>query len=369
MDSRNHQIRVAVGSSDTSVAWRLVYWSPRAHLRHLPALLSRVRVARAAQPRSVLDRTPPVTVRVGQTGVLTEAGQFIGLDRGYFHEQGLNIESSRFDSAGAMTPLLATNQLDVGSGATGAGLFNAIAGGIPIKIVGPQSRHDVGASALWIMVRRDLIDSGRFSGYSDFRGRRVAINARGVATEFAASLALQKGGLRSDDAELVEISFPDMIPAFTNGAIDIGFQAEPSATLASAAGVAVKWREVADVRPGMQFTVVLYSPKFAGSEAARRWMLAYLQGVRDYNDVFKRNGDRDDVTAILTRQTAVKDAALYRQMGFAYIDPNGDVDEESLAEQLQWYRGRGTVQSDVNLKEAIDTSFVQYALQQLGRYI
>jgi NitT/TauT family transport system substrate-binding protein len=329
-----------------------------------------------AQPSNTVPRatvhTPselPITVRVGQTGTLTEAGQYIGLERGYFHDQGLIIESSRFDSAGAMTPLLATDQLDVGSGATGAGLFNAIASGIPIRIVGPQSRHDVGASALWIMVRTDLIDDGSFNGYSDLRGRRVAINSRGVATEFAASLALQRGGLRWDDAELVEISFPDMVAAFANGAIDIAFQAEPSATLAAAAGVAVKWREVADVKPGMQFTVVLYSPRFAASEAARRWMLAYLQGVRDYNDVFKPNVNRDEVIAILTRQTAVKDAALYRQMGFAYIDPNGDIDGESLDEQLRWYRDRGIVGRDVSLNEAIDPSFVNYAVQQLGRYI
>jgi NitT/TauT family transport system substrate-binding protein len=327
-------------------------------------------VSPTALPKLTLDAPldPPVTVRVGQTLALSEAGQFIGIERGYFREQGLNIEFSKFDSAGGMTAPLATNQLDVGSGATGAGLFNAMARGVAIKIAGPQARHDPGASAVSIMVRRDLIDNGDFKSYSDLRGRRIAVNARGVATEFAASLALQQGGLRLDDAELVELGFPEMFAAFTNRAIDVAFQAEPAATQAAAAGVAVKWREVADVKPGIQFTVVLYSPQFAASEAARRWMLAYLQGVRDYNDAFKRNRGREEVTAILTRQTPVKDPQLYKQMGFAYIDPNGYVDEGSLNEQLQWYRGRGLVTGEVNLKQAIDTSFASYAVQHLGPY-
>src|SRR5688572_8843708 len=109
--------------------------------------------------------SPPVTVRVGQVVATSEAGQFIALERGYFQEQGINVEYAQFDAAGRMTPLLASGQLDVGTGAIGAGFFNALARGIPIKIVGPQARHDPGASAVYVMVRQDLVDRGLFQGY------------------------------------------------------------------------------------------------------------------------------------------------------------------------------------------------------------
>jgi NitT/TauT family transport system substrate-binding protein len=330
-----------------------------------------VRPSLAASPQPVADAPPgpPVTVRSGLVGSLAEAGQVIALERGYFQEQGLNVEFTQFDSTAQMTPSLATGQLDIGAGGVSAGLFNAIARGVPIKIVGPQAQHDPGASAVYLMVRTDLIESGQFKDYQDLRGRKFAIPGRGTPPDFAAALALARAGLRTEDAELVELSFPDMIPAFANQAIDVAVQAEPAAARAVSRGVAVKWREMADVRPGVQFTVVLYSPQFAQeTDAARRWMVAYLRGVRDYNDAFKKNQGRAEVVAILTRQTSVKDPELYAEMGFAYIDPNGHVEETGLLEQLRWYQEQGLVPDAVELKQSVDSSFADFALQRLGRY-
>jgi NitT/TauT family transport system substrate-binding protein len=268
-----------------------------------------------------------------------------------------------------MTPSLATGELDVGAGGVSAALFNAIARGVPIRIVGPQARHDPGASGVYFMVRTDLIASGAFGDYPDLRGLKIAIPGRGTAPDFAVGLALARAGLGPADCELVELSFPDMVPALAHGAIDVAVQAEPAATQAVNLGAAVKWRELAGVRPGIQFTVVVYSPEFVEHpEAARRWMLAYLKGVRDYNDAFKHDRGRAEVVEILTRETPVKSSALYEQMGFASIDPNGRVDRASLAEQLDWYAAQGLVTQAIDLEQAIDLSFADFALARLGPY-
>jgi NitT/TauT family transport system substrate-binding protein len=118
--------------------------------------------------------SPPVIVRSGITNATAEAGQFIAVERGYFREVGLNVEFTSFDAAGAMVAPLASGQLDTGSGGLGAGLFNAVARGVPIRIVGPQARHDPGASAVYLTVRKDLIDSGQIRDYADLRGPRAA---------------------------------------------------------------------------------------------------------------------------------------------------------------------------------------------------
>jgi NitT/TauT family transport system substrate-binding protein len=321
------------------------------------------------KPAAEAPPGPPVTVRSGLVGSVAEAGQLIALERGYFQEQGLAVEFTQFDTTAHMTPSLATGQLDVGAGGVSAGLFNAIARGVPIRIVGPQAQHDPGASAVYLMVRKDLIESGQFRSYEDLRGRRVAIPGRGTPPDFAAALALARAGLRPEDTEFVELTFPDMIAAFANQGIDVAVQAEPAAARAVSRGVAVKWREMADIRPGIQFTVVLYAPQFAqDTEAARRWMVAYLRGVRDYNDAFKKNRGRAEIVEILTRQTSVKDPGLYEEMGFAYIDPNGRVEETGLTEQLQWYREQGLVTEAADLKQVLDLGFADFALQRLGRY-
>ena len=312
---------------------------------------------------------PPVTVHVGRVGTLVEAGQIIALERGYFAEQGIHVEYAGFDSAARMIPSLAVGRLDVGAGTVSAGLFNAVAQGIPMKMVGPQSRHDVGASSLYLMVRKDLIESGEVTDYADLRGRRIATPAVGIITDFIAAKALALGGLQPSDAELVQIGFPDMIAAFANRAIDAAVQVEPTAAVAVNLGLAVKWREAAALSPGVQAAVVVYSPQFAEQpDVARRWMLAYLQGVRAYNDAFKRGIDREAVVAVLTAQSAVKDAALYDQMGFSYIDPNGRLDQTSLTEQLEWHTQQGFVTARPNVADAIDTSFADFAVANLGWY-
>src|SRR5829696_5607579 len=69
----------------------------------------------------------PTTLQVGVTRTLSEAGQWIALERGYFQEQGIAVEFTQFDSAARMIAPLGSGQLAVGSGAISAGLFNAIA--------------------------------------------------------------------------------------------------------------------------------------------------------------------------------------------------------------------------------------------------
>jgi NitT/TauT family transport system substrate-binding protein len=313
--------------------------------------------------------TPPVTVRIGVNQTLAESGQYIADERGYFREEGLQVEFTPFDGAARMTSALASGQLDVGAGGVSAGLFNAIGRGVPIRIVGPQARHERGANALYVMVRQDLLDNGQVREYADLRGRKLAVLALGSAPEYGGELALRRGGLQPTDVEWVELPFADMVPAFASGAIDAAVQSEPAASLAVSRGVAVKWREMAEVQPGIQFTVVLYSPAFAMSqEAGRRWMVAYLRGVRDYTEAFKKNRGRNDVVAILTRHTLVKDAALYDQMGFADIDPNGRVSEASLLEQVTWLADKGLLHEPVDLRQVIDPSFADYAVDRLGRY-
>ena len=94
-----------------------------------------------------------------------------------------------------------------------------------------------------------------------------------------------------------------MIAAFANRAIDAAVQVEPTAAVAVNLGLAVKWREAAELSPGVQAAVVVYSPQFAEQpDVARRWMLAYLQGVRAYNDAFKRGIDREGIVAVLAAQ-------------------------------------------------------------------
>src|SRR5438270_4366207 len=75
------------------------------------------------------------TVRVGITNVSTDVGFFIADKKGYFRDEGLNVVFTEFNSAAKMIAPLGTGQLDVGGGTVSAGLYNAVARKIDIKVV------------------------------------------------------------------------------------------------------------------------------------------------------------------------------------------------------------------------------------------
>ena len=112
-------------------------------------------------------------VTVGVLYLVADAGLFIAKDRGYFAQEGLDVEFTRFSSGGDVVALLATNRLDVGSGSATPGLFNSYIRGVVAPIVSSKailSKEDLTGSAL--VVRKDLIDSGRVKTMADLKGMR-----------------------------------------------------------------------------------------------------------------------------------------------------------------------------------------------------
>jgi len=294
---------------------------------------------------------------------------YVAAERGYFVEQGLDVALSEL-AAGDVFPALGSGQVDAISTAVGPALFNAASRGIRLKIVAPMTRHDPRASSSFFLVRKDLVEGGQFSSYADLAGRRIALGNADTVGPYILSRALNKAGVQAG-VETVLLDFPEITAAFANRAIDVAIQPEPTASSSVGRGVAVKWREVSDVVPGVQNTVVVFGPRLLNEpqEVGVRWVTAYLKGVRDYYAGILTHGTgRPEVVSILTRWTPVTDPTLYDTMGFPFIDPNGDVSLESLTDELRFFREQGQVTGPVEVKQVVDTRFAARAVQNLGRY-
>src|SRR2546425_4221277 len=101
---------------------------------------------------SAIGQAPATTLRVGLVASVSDAGFFVPMERGYFAEQGLAIEFVPFRSAADMIAPLGVGQLDIGGGAGGAGVVNALARGGGLGIAAPQgtNRARAGDAALVI---------------------------------------------------------------------------------------------------------------------------------------------------------------------------------------------------------------------------
>jgi NitT/TauT family transport system substrate-binding protein len=125
-----------------------------------------------------------------------------------------------------------------------------------------------------------------------------------------------------------------------------------------------------EVNPNHQVAVLLYSPEFSASPLATKFMMAYLKGVRLYNDAFLKNdaGARERAINAMVQHTPVKNRALYDQMVLPGLHPDGKMNLQSFAEQQDWFLASGSQQGRVDLQSFIDLQHAEAAARQLGPY-
>ena len=150
------------------------------------------------------------TVKVGILGIGTDAPVAIADAKGFFREHGIKIEPIKFTSSETMMPLLSQTGLDIGTGAPGAKL----------------------------LIRTDLIKSGKYKSIKDLKGMTIAGAARASSSAAQVTRLLAMAGLPYSAVQRTVLPYGQHVIAFQNGAIEAALTIEPFATLAVDAGVA-----------------------------------------------------------------------------------------------------------------------------------
>jgi NitT/TauT family transport system substrate-binding protein len=313
-------------------------------------------------------------VSIGVTGALSELPLYIAEQNGYFAEEGIAPEFVKIMSGTQMIVPLSTGDLNVAAGSVSAALFNAAARGISIKIVAGGSVAKPGYGSLQLMVRKDLIQSGRVKTIADLRGMKVASSAKGGQGDVALQRAFQKVGMAFSDVDAVYLGRTDLVVALQNGAIDAALVTEPDATISEETGGSVRFMTGDQLYPNEQVSVLIYSPEFIAKlrETGTKFMRAYLRAARVYNDALvdgKIAGPgAADLIALVAQVAEIKDLAVLKRMRAFGLDPNGEVNVEGLRNDLELYREWGLIQGDPTVDQSIDQSFAQAARASLPTY-
>jgi NitT/TauT family transport system substrate-binding protein len=312
---------------------------------------------------------PAATVRVGVVGATGESGLYVADELGYFRQQGINIEWAQFQAGQQMIPLLGSGQLDVGSGGVSAGLINAVALDIPMRIVADEGYIAPGSRWQGIVVRKELVDNGTFTGCPSYKGLRVANVTDGNTGHIVLARTLAECGLQLSDIDVVLMSFGDMMVAFQNGAIDASFNLEPFLTRGVEEGLFVMSKSGGDAYPGQQGAVVLYSPQFIADrrEVGQRFMVGYIQGIRAYTAATTRGVNRAEVIDILSRMTSVRDPAVLDRLAPVTLNPDGYINIQAFGDDVAWWYDHGYTRARVDPAQVVDHSYVDYAIERLGR--
>jgi NitT/TauT family transport system substrate-binding protein len=334
--------------------------------------------AASASAKPAASAAPSVSgtiVHAAISGAGTDASLFIGIDKGYFAEQGIKLETVRLNSSD-MPPQLAAGSLDVGAGSFTVSLINAIQRGLDLKLVADKARCLPGSGALQTVVRKDLYDSGKVRGPKDFKGLTFGIQSVGSGNEVELDLFLKKGGLGINDVTRKSLTYPDMPVAFSNKSVDATSAPEPTPSQLVHQGLAVSVGKCGDYNPNGEISMILYGPKFMAEQpdVAKRFMVAYLKAVRYFNDAFVKHDPQvlPEAISIIAKDTKV-DPKVYQDMDAANsmwgIDPNGQLNTDSFkTDQDFWINVTHELKTPLDLSKLVDMSFADAAVQQLGPY-
>jgi len=350
----------------------------RAGMRHKRALVGAVltvvlgsAVGAASSDAAGQTPAPPTKVKLGVSGRPDQAALELAFHRGYFTELGLDIETVPATSGNEFVAPLATNQLDVASGAPTAALLNALNRKIDIRIVADFAhiaRDDDGAVS--IVLRKDLADSGAVRTIADLKGRVIAAgNGRGQVANLVVHVMLTRGNVAPSEVTIRGMNFSDALAALATKNIDAAFLVEPLVTQGQAKDIERIFLKGSDIRPGTELSVLVYSPEFAKkTDTATKFMIGYLRGVRDYHDALFLKKNRDAAIDILTQYLPVKDRKIWEDSMPQHTDLNGQVDGEDIQRQGAIYKELGDIVGDVpDISKFIDRQFANAAVEKLGK--
>ena len=328
-------------------------------------------LAALSLPAAAADLT---RVKMGVVGASADVVFWAAFERGYFKEEGIDLEIVKFDSAARTIAPLGNGDLQISAGGISAGFFNAVARGIDIKIVADKTQTIPGLGTQSLLVRKDHLDSGRYKSIADLRGMKVASPAPGSASTTILTKMLAKGGLTTKDIEMVSLAVPQMTTAFANKALDAAVPLEPGVSLATQTGFAQRVMEDYDVYPEHQIAVLFYSGKFIrdNRKAGVGFLRAYLRSVREFNEALDKGrfaGPKAEAfIEVLTRRGPSQDPAFYRSFTLGFSHPDGKLHLPSLSEDLAIFRDEGLIEGEVTVGKAVDSSLLDEAIQQVGPY-
>ncbi len=328
----------------------------------LPA--SAARTEAVETPSVAAPPSRPVVVRTARTQGVGNI-LYLAAVRGYFQEQGIELERVEFRNAAEALPALATGELDAGSSAPVPSFINALARGVRLTLALDASHVDPKAKGYPLVSR---LQDGQpvVQSLADLRGKRVAHSTPGYPGERALERMLAEVGLTfADFADNQYMGFPDTLAAFAGGSIDLSVMVEPWGAIAEDRGVGVRVRDVGDFIPGAPVAMIVFSEQFARNRpAAQGFAVAYVRAAREYADAWEYGKNRDAVLAILAEFANISPRVLEKS-GYLAVRRDGRVDTDELVAWVDWLAERGYVPEKPDIRALVNNQFAEYATRVL----
>lgn len=267
--------------------------------------------AAGAETGAAAEETTPqelTTVKVGVIPVANLAPFYLGIEKGFFEEQGLDLDvSSSLTGAPQNVPRLLQGDLQFVATAWLSTML-ARAEGLPVVAIAPSDNAGTTAEEDYCHVMTAPDGPKKLS---ELEGATIAINTLKNVGEVSMDATLDKAGVDLSTIEYVQIPWPEMGAALRNDRVDAGWVCEPFLTQLKR-----DWPEANDLgpsqieaAPNLPISVYVTSEQFLeeNPDIVRRFQAAMAKSLAYVQE------HPDEARAIIPTYTEI-DPAIVEEM-------------------------------------------------------
>jgi len=282
------------------------------------------------------------TVRVGTLPIANAAPMYLGIQKGFFKDEGLDVKSTVLQTGNDIITGMVSGDYDVGFvGYISAGI--AAAKGVPICVATASDATGTSPEDDWQVLVAGA--NSPIKAPQDLAGKTISVNGLGGVAEVMIKAAMDKAGADWKSVKMIEVPFPDVPAAIAAGRIDAGYTSEPFVTTVLDQGGKVVFAPQSYLAPDYPNGSYAASKKIIGSDpdlmknfdAAMTKSLDYAQAHPDevraiiptYTKIPAELANRMRLPVF---QSALDPKAINEQMGF--LKKYGLVDKAPTAKSL-----------------------------------
>lgn len=182
----------------------------------------------------------PIDFRLNWTLYGEHAPFFVGVDKGFYEEEGLDVTVNEGNGSATTVKLIGNGTNDIGYADSGT-MMNGVAAGVPVKAVAVLLQ----TSPMSFIFKADK----PIKTIDELKGKAIAITS-GDASSAIFSALLAKNGMTEDDLQLVVVANPaaketavleDKVDAF------MGYYIDQPMRMEKATGVDMDWTTTGDM--------------------------------------------------------------------------------------------------------------------------
>jgi NitT/TauT family transport system substrate-binding protein len=304
-------------------------------------------------------------ITVGALRFTSHAPTFIAYERGYFKEEGLDVELKFFQAAQPVAVAIASGDIDFGITALTGGYFNLADKGA-LKVIGGLYAEKKGYKGTAIMASNKAY-AGGVTSPAKIKGHSVAITQVGSSFHYMTGMIAAKYGFSMSDVSLKPLQkVGSMIGAVKSGQVDVMMMVPHIAIPLDKAKAAKIIGWMSDLGP-YQVTTIFTSTRNTTDRQVqvKRFMRAYKKGIADYRAVMldqKKDPAATEAMVKLIHKYVYADrpydkAAPGIKAGAVYINEGAALDVGNVKKQLDWFKAQGLVKSNMTYKDLIATGY------------